>query len=90
MERVVTYSNTLPPQRLDGKWYPCLGTVKSKVGEVPLLDIHLMSDLDWHRSCLQSRLDSPELYRAIGEDVDAAVERLRAVIREMETQTDEQ
>lgn len=66
--------------------YPQIGTVKTeKFGEVPLIDIKMMSDLDWHKSCLKSRLENPEIYRKmLGEDVEATIKKLERVIKECE------
>ena len=49
------------------------------------VDIHLMSDYEWHVSCLKSRLENPEVYREmLGEDVEAVIDQLRATIAEYE------
>ena len=67
-----------------GREYPNTGYAASKqVGEVPLVDIHLMSDYEWLKSCLESRLKNPELYRtALGEDVEAVIASLRQTLTE--------
>ena len=66
--------------------YPITGTVEHEVlGAVPIVDIHLMSDYEWHVSCLKSRLENPEAYREMfGEDVEAVIDQLRATIAEYE------
>ncbi len=71
---------------IGGRKYPITGTVEHEVlGAVPVVDIHLMSDYEWHVSCLKSRLEDPELYRRVlGEDVEAVIDRLRATIAECE------
>ena len=70
--------------------YPQIGTVKTeKFGEVPLIDIKMMSDLDWHKSCLKSRLENPEIYREmLGEDVEATIKKLEQIIKEYEVSED--
>ena len=70
--------------------YPQIGTVKTeKFGEVPLIDIKMMSDLDWHKSCLKSRLENPEIYREmLGEDVEATIKELEYAITECEVSKD--
>ena len=71
---------------LGGHNYPITGTVEhEELGAVPIVDIHLMSDYEWHVSCLKSRLENPEAYREmLGEDVEAVIDRLRATIAEYE------
>ncbi len=70
--------------------YPQIGTVKTeKFGEVPLIDIKMMSDLDWHKSCLKSRLENPEIYREmLGEDVEVTIKKLEQIIKEYEVSED--
>ena len=47
---------------IGGHNYPITGTVEHEVlGAVPIVDIHLMSDYEWHVSCLKSRLENPEV-----------------------------
>lgn len=67
---------------IGGHNYPITGTVEhEKLGEIPIVDIHLMSDYEWHVSCLKSRLENPEVYREmLGEDVEAVIDRLKATI----------
>ena len=61
--------------------YPVVGHVESKqMGTVPLVDIPMMSDYEWHLSCLNSRLKNLELYRAVGEDVEAVIAGLRKTL----------
>ncbi len=71
--------------------YPQIGTIKTKeLGDVPLLDIKMMSDLDCHKMCLKSRLDNPELYREVlNEDVEAVIEKLKRTIKECEAARNE-
>ena len=71
---------------IGGRKYPITGTVEHEVlGAVPVVDIHLMSDYEWHVSCLKSRLEDLELYRRVlGEDVEAVIDQLRATIAECE------
>lgn len=71
---------------IGGRDYPITGTVEHKVfGAVPIVGIPLMSDYEWHVSCLKSRLEDPELYRRVlGEDVDAVIDQLKATIAEYE------
>lgn len=81
----VLYIGGLPPYEIAGKEYPVTGVAKTdKFGKIPLVDIPMMSDLKWHKNCLKSRLENPEPYRSMGEDVEAAIERLRRTIAEME------
>lgn len=71
---------------IGGHNYPITGTVEhERLGEIPVVDIHLMSDYEWHVSCLKSRLENPEAYREMfGEDVEAVIDQLRATIAEYE------
>lgn len=52
-----------------------------RFGELPVVEIPTMSDYDWQRLCLESRLEHPELYRAT-EDVEATIKRLRKWLSE--------
>ena len=71
---------------IGGHNYPITGTVEhERLGEIPVVDIHLMSDYEWHVSCLKSRLENPEVYREmLGEDVEAVIDRLKATIAKYE------
>ena len=71
---------------IGGHNYPITGTVEhEKLGEIPIVDIHLMGDYKWRVSCLKSRLENPEAYREMfGEDVEAVIDQLRATIAEYE------
>lgn len=71
---------------IGGHSYPITGTVEHEgLGEIPVVDIHLMSDYEWHVSCLKSRLENPEVYREmLGEDVEAVIDRLKATIAKYE------
>lgn len=64
---------------IGGRTFPIVGYARYKeTGEtIPLVDIPLMSDYKWQLSSLQSRLDHPEWYAAIGEDVDTTIAQLR-------------
>lgn len=64
----------LKMMKIGQREHPVVGHVESKqMGTIPLVDIPMISNHEWHRSCLNSRLKSPELYRALGEDVEAAI-----------------
>ena len=71
---------------IGGHNYPITGTVEhEKLGEIPIVDIHLMGDYEWRVSCLKSRLENPEVYREmLGEDVEAVIDRLKATIAKYE------
>ena len=71
---------------IGGHNYPITGTVEhEKLGEIPIVDIHLMGDYKWRVSCLKSRQENPEAYREMfGEDVEAVIDQLRATIAEYE------
>ncbi len=51
--------------------------------EIPLVDIPQVSEVKWHKMCLESRLKHPELYRD-NEDVDAMIEDLKKKIEKCE------
>lgn len=71
----------LKTMKIGQREYPVVGHVESKqMGTVPLVDIPMMSDYKWHLSCLSSRLEIPELYRALGEDVEAVIADLRKTL----------
>ena len=67
---------------IGGHNYPITGTVEhEKLGEIPIVDIHLMGDYEWRVSCLKSRLENPDMYRRVlGEDVDSVIAKLQAAI----------
>ena len=69
---------------IGGHDFPITGTVEhEELGEIPVVDIHLMSDYKWHVSCLKSRMEHPELdRRLLGEDVEAMIAKLRTTIAE--------
>ncbi len=70
--------------KICGKEYPVIGEVESEeLGQtVPLVDIRMMTDYRWQQLCLQGRLENPELYRKIGEDVEAVIADLRLWLEE--------
>lgn len=55
---------------------------KTTPGAVPLVDIKMMSDFKWQYGCLMSRIENPEGYKSIGENVSAVIEKLKKWIRE--------
>ena len=65
---------------IGGRELPIIGYAESReVGRVPLVGVPMMSDATWHRRCLESRRRHPEVYREMGEDVEAVIARLEAV-----------
>ena len=74
---------------INGKAYPVIGSTVMKNGtKVPVIDLKLMSDYQWQLGALRSRLEHPEHYVALGEDVDAAIARLRKWLEEHSEQED--
>lgn len=70
---------------INGKAYPVIcGAVMKNGTKVPVIDLNQMSDYQWQLGCLNDRLEHPEKYAAIGEDVEKAVARLRAWLKEHE------
>lgn len=67
-----------------GRTYPIIGfVVREDDREVyPIVDVPMMSDYKQQYKALQDRLEHPEKYRAIGEDVEAAVAQLRHWLEE--------
>ena len=74
---------------INGQNYPITGIVEDEaLGPVPIIDLHVMSDYEWHVSCLKSRLENPDMYRrvlgedvdSLGEDVDSVIAKLQAAI----------
>ena len=67
---------------INGRNYPVTGTIESEeLGPIPVIDLHLMSDYEWHVSCLKSRLENPDMYRRVlGEDVDSVIAKLQTAI----------
>lgn len=67
--------------KVGSREHPVVGYVTAKrIGTLPLVDIPMMSDYKWHLSCLNSRLEYPEMYRAAGEDVEAVIAELRKTL----------
>lgn len=62
-----------------GRAYPVTGyAVREDSGKVfPITDVPMMSDYKWKLKALQDRLENPEKYRTIGEDVEAVIAQLR-------------
>ena len=66
---------------IGGREYPVVGFVEDKrFGKLPLVDIPMMSDYQWHLRCLENRLENPEVYRQSGEDVEATIAKLRETL----------
>lgn len=67
---------------IGGRDYPVIGYVSTReTGTVPLVDIPMMSDYKWDLECLESRKKHPEVYRKMGEDVEAVIAKLERRIR---------
>lgn len=70
---------------IGGREYPVTGYVESDgIGAVPIVGIRMMSDEEWHRSCLESRKKHPEVYREMGEDVEAVIAMLEQLLEGVE------
>lgn len=68
---------------IGGREYPVSGYVESdSLGMVPVVSLAMMSNYSWQLRCLKSRLEHPEAYRAIGEDIDVTISRLRGWLEE--------
>lgn len=75
--------------KIGSREFPVIDYVTTKeTGPVPLVDVPMMSDYKWQLSCLQSRLENPEPYRAIGEDVEAVITDLRRWLAEHSEEVD--
>lgn len=71
-------------QELGGRYFRVIGLQPTQnQGFVPILDIPQISDYQWQKSALESRLAHPERY-AGKEDVEATVARLRKWLAEHE------
>ena len=75
--------------KIGGREYPITGyAVNRQMGAIPLVGIPMMSEYKWLQSCLEDRLNNPELYRtALGEDVEAVIVSLRQTLAEYEEAT---
>lgn len=62
---------------IKGKEYPVKGYYENGGQLVPLVDIKMQSDYKWQYDCLMDRLEHPEKYTVLGEDVQATIERLK-------------
>ncbi len=69
---------------IGGKRYPVTATIRSKMfGEVPLVDIPMMSDFKWQLTALEGRLKDPEGYaKTFGGDIEVVIANLRAWLQE--------
>lgn len=65
-----------------GKKFPVSGFVNVHGKAVPIVDIPSMSDYKYQYEALRSRLQNPESYTAMGEDVEAAIKRLKRWLAE--------
>lgn len=67
-----------------GRTYSIIGfAAREYNGEVfPIVDVPMMSDIAWKKEALQDRLEAPEKYRAIGEDVEVVVAQIRRWLEE--------
>ena len=75
---------------IGGRTYPVVGYVarESTGQKVPLVDIPQMSDYKWQLQALQDRLEHPEKYLALGEDVEAVIASLRQWLKEHSGEAD--
>ncbi len=60
-----------------GKEFPVIGYADFNGKTVPWVDIPMMSDYKWQYNCLMDRIENPEKYAAIGEDVTEKIEHLK-------------
>lgn len=59
------------------------GQVTTKeFGTLPLVDVPMMSGYKWQLRALEDRLENPEKYQAVGEDVEEAIAQLREWLEE--------
>ena len=91
-KRMTTIEVIPPPVKsakydIQGKQYPIEGYVKVNDDVlIPLVDIKMKTDLDWHKACLESRLKNPQSYVDMGENVNAVISQLKQTIEKMEAQ----
>ena len=65
--------------KINSQEYPITGYAESKeFGELPIVDIPMMSDYKWQLKCLKDRMKNPALYRdVLGENVEQVVVRIK-------------
>ena len=69
--------------KIGERFFPVAGYVTDEaMGTVPLVDLPMMSDYRWQLKSLRDRLEAPEKYRAIGEDVEVTIADLRRWLKE--------
>ena len=83
---------TLPEEnklRIANKDFDIAGVIKleKENAVIPVVKMEIISDLEWHKGCLKSREESPELYQS--EDIEAVKESLRLHIAEIEAREKE-
>lgn len=67
--------------KVGSREYPIVGYVTTnRRGTLPVVDTPMMSDYKWYLSCLNSRLENPDMYRTAGEDVEAVIAELRKTL----------
>lgn len=67
---------------INGKRYGISEFVNDGGIMVPVVDIPQMSDYRWQEMALKSRIETPELYREMGVDVDAEIARIKKQLAE--------
>lgn len=85
-------SNAENTYNLFGEDYPIRGQIGLKdnkdniVGHIPIVDIPMASDYKWQLGCLKSRLDNPDVYSDIDDNVYDTICRLKNWLEEHKTQ----
>lgn len=73
----------LETMKIGTREFPVSGYVTDEcIGTVRAVDIPMISDLKWQLRCLRDRLENPEAYQRIGEDVEATIASLREWLAE--------
>lgn len=68
---------------IGGQSCPVIGQITTKeFGTLPLVAVPMMPDYKWQQKALEDRLEDPEKYRAIGENVEEATAQLREWLEE--------
>ena len=62
----------------------CRNTFNKSYTKIPVLNIPMMSDYEWHLSGLESRMKNMELYLQY-EDVEEKIKKLTATVIELTT-----
>lgn len=80
-DNVMNANPSTSPKTIQG--FKVIGCVRSKHtgGVVPMVDIPMVSDIQWVEDCIKSREDHPEYYP--NEDIPEVIARSKALLKQL-------